>query len=170
MSITRLLVGTTAALLLAAQAPTPAVAQFGGVFPGQVQLPQDDFTWIWGSRRESTMGRAEDFSIAGGEAGFRCTLKGRMSPASGWSMSQIRDLENELRTSLFFIQSSANAMYVLERQLDLDWAMLECAKLQATVDAERAQEQVDKAREKAERRREQRRARQQREAEREDDG
>lgn len=164
MSLTRLVIGAVGALLLCAVLPRPAAAQFGSVF-GQFNLPDSDFTWIWGRRAETALGRAEDFSLAGSEGGFRCTLEGKMSPGAGWSMGDIRELENQLNSSLFFIQSSANAMYTLDQQLDLDWAKLDCAKSQATVDEERAQELEDKARAKAERARERRRARQRRDEE-----
>ena len=152
-----------AALILSVLPLSMANAQFGGLFPGQVNLPADDFTWIWGNRRETTMGRSEDFSVRGGELGFRCTLTGRLGPGNTWSRSEIRQLETDLSSSLSFVQASANAMYTLEQRRDIDWAILDCVKSEQVQTAERKQEQEDKARAKAERRREQRRAREQRE-------
>lgn len=156
MRIQMSLTALAAAVLLNTIGPS-ASAQFG--FPGLMQLPADDFTWIWGTRRER-IGRGSDFSILGGEGGFRCELDGRLSPSSSWSTSEIRRFENDLRGSLGFIQEAANAMYIMDQQRQLDWARLDCARPEDPAeDPERAQELEDKARAKAERRRERRRAR-----------
>jgi hypothetical protein len=145
-------------IVILAWLPAVASAQFG--FPGQYNLPQNDFRWVWGRDSEAAFSRFEDFSIRGGESGFDCTLRGGLSPASRMSRVEIRDLESDLRTSLFFIQSSANAMYILDQQRDLDWAVLECAKQEAEErTAEESAERESKARARAERRRDRRRAR-----------
>jgi hypothetical protein len=145
-----------AAVLLLAAAPLDGtLAQFG--FP--VNLPQNDFRWVWG-RNEVVSPRGGDFDVRGGEGGFRCTLSARLSPGSRLSRVDVRNIERELQTSLFFIQSAANTMSLLDRQRELDWGVLECAKSQpAERDAEESQERVNKALERAERRRDRRRAR-----------
>lgn len=140
--------------------PGLAAAQFG--FPGVVNLPRNDFRWVWGDAEDALTGRSRDFSINGNEAGFRCELTGSLSPASRMTRMEIRELEGNLRTSLFFIQSSANTMYILDQQRDIDWAVLDCAKQgDQELTAEETQALEDKARERAERRRDRRRAREQ---------
>ncbi len=140
-----------------------ALAQFGGVFPGMVNLPADDFVWQWGNQRDAARGRFQDFSARGGEASFRCDLTGGLSVSNSWSNREIRQFENDLNTSMTFIQSAAYAMYVLDQQRDLDWAVLDCDRYEREETADELQEKEDKARARAERRREQRRARRERE-------
>ena len=121
----------------------------GAQFSGLVQLPRDDFTWRWGNWERETRSRVEDFSVNGGEAGFRCELTGRLGPGSRMSTREIRQMEMDLSVSLYFIQAAASAMNILDRQLDLDWAELACLKPEGTDDPEATQERVDRAREKA---------------------
>lgn len=140
---------TAAALTLAAVA---ALAPAGGAyaqFSPFVTLPGNDFTWRWGDLERASRG-IEDISINGTESGFRCDLTAKLSPSSRRTPNEIREIESELRTSLYFIQAAANAMNVLDRQLELDWAELACIKHQdAEPDPEKSQERVDRAREKA---------------------
>jgi hypothetical protein len=132
-----------------------ANAQFG--LP--MQLPKEDFIWMWGKLRDAQQTGFADFSITGGESGFRCELTGRLSPASGISAPEIRDLENYLRSSLFFIQEAATAMNQMEYNRSISWAQLNCDKYEDDPDEATSQEREDRARERAERKREQRRAR-----------
>lgn len=149
-----------AALLLGASAsPNPALGQFGTAFPGFVQLPADDFTWLWGGVDENDFRGAPDFNTRGGEAGFMCDLTGRLRVSSRMTSQDIRNLEQSLQTSLAFIQVSAETMTVLDRRFELDWAKLDCKKQEGNLDEEEQQERLDRALEKAIRDRERRRAR-----------
>jgi hypothetical protein len=120
-------------------------------FSGLVNLPRNDFVWRWGDTEEvSGARRTEDFAASGVEASFRCDLKGRLSPSSRMTEVDVRQLENELQGSLYFIQAAAYAMNELDLARNLDWAELNCVKPQATErDPEETQEKVDRAREKA---------------------
>ncbi len=106
-----------------------ASAQFGTRFPGQTNLPQDDFTWTWGSRSSTRRG-FEDFSVFGNQASFRCDLTGKLRSGSRLSRMDVRELESELRASMLFAEAAANAMNDLEGRRELDWATLECEKPQ----------------------------------------
>ena len=134
-----------------------ADAQFG------VNLPRDDFTWMWGDHEMQRRG-SRDFSINGSEASFRCELTGSLRLGSRLSTGDIRQIENEIRTSLFFIQAAANMMAALDQRRELDWAMLDCAKPgEEDINSERAQQRLEKAREKAVREQAERRERRERE-------
>src|SRR5690606_2108949 len=50
--------------------------------PGFVNLPRDDFVWIWGDREDAMQNRFSDFTVNGNEAGFRCELTDRLHPGS----------------------------------------------------------------------------------------
>ena len=104
-------------------------AQFGIGFPGQMNLPQNDFTWTWGDQRSVRRG-INDFSIFGSEAGFRCDLKGKLRFGSRLSRMDIRGIESDLRSSMFFVRAAANAMNDLEARRELGWATLECERPQ----------------------------------------
>lgn len=147
-----------ATMVVALLCAGPALAQFG-----QVNYPQSDFRWVWGNERDLARRGFEDFSVSGNDAGFQCTLKGRLHPGSRLTQTDIRALENELRTTLFFIQRAANTMYVLDQQRDIDWAELDCVKHVDDASAAELREREEKARAKAERDRERRRARRARE-------
>jgi hypothetical protein len=132
-----------------------AAAQFGFV-----QIPRDDFVWTWGRTNALEARRQrEDFSVVGGEGGFRCELTGKMSIARGSTFSEIRELEQQLQASLFFIRDSATLMYQMDQYRDIEWAMLDCKKPESSETESDLQEREDKARERAERRRERRRER-----------
>lgn len=96
-----------------------AHAQFGAFS----NLPEDDFTWRWGRQRGS-----DDFSIRGIDLGFTCTLTGALRPGSRLSRMEIRQIETSLRSSMAFIESATSMMNGLDRQRDLDWAVLDCEK------------------------------------------
>jgi hypothetical protein len=143
--------------LLAALAALPAAAQFG------YSLPKDDFTWNWGRGGEGVSQNFEDFNVYGTEAGFRCQLTGRVGPAGRMSASDIRALEEELRSRLDFIYAAATYMNELEAQRLIDWARLACEKPEATPSTEEEKaERESRAREKMQREIERRRARQDR--------
>ena len=108
---------------------TTASAQYGTGFPGQMNLPQNDFTWTWGGRRSSRRG-IEDISIIGNQAGFRCDLRGKLRVGSRLSRMDVREIESDIRSSMSFVQAAANAMNNLESRGALDWATLECIKPQ----------------------------------------
>jgi hypothetical protein len=136
----------TAAILVGAALGNGAQAQLFGI----VNLPSNDFTWTWGDLERSERRGFEDFSARGNEGGFSCELTGKLRPGSRMSTGETRQLQEDLRTSLFFVQNSTNTMNYLDQSLELDWAILACAKSQgAEEDAEKTAERVEKAREKA---------------------
>jgi hypothetical protein len=104
-----------------------ASAQFNSGFGGQMQLPQDDFTWTWGNRNSAGRG-FEDFSMLGGEQGFRCDLSGKLRSGTRISRMDVRAIESEIRANTYFVQAAANAMNNLDAQRELDWAALKCEK------------------------------------------
>lgn len=159
MSLAKIMMGVATALVLTAVFQSTANAQFG--FPGIVSLPRDDFTWTWGELREFRL--STDFDLVGVEAGFRCELTGRLSPSSRMSQTELRTFESELSSSLYFIRATAEAMYVLDYERELEWAQLACIKPESEVDEEKTQQKVDKAREKAQKKQAERRARRERE-------
>ncbi len=106
-----------------------ASAQFGTSFPGQTNLPQNDFTWTWGNRNSARRG-IDDFSIFGNDAGFRCDLTGKLRVSSRLSRMDVRKLESDLRASNSFVQAAADAMNNLDARGELDWATLESEKPQ----------------------------------------
>jgi len=162
MTLAKPIAAFAVALLWLSLPAGPAQAQFG--IPGLVNYPNNDFKWVWGRERELTRRGFEDFSLGGYDGGFQCTLTGKLGPGSRITDSEVRAMENDLRTSSFFIQDAANAMYVLDQQRQIDWAELDCVKHVDDADAAELQEREDKARAKAERDRERRRARAQRDA------
>lgn len=139
--------GVLAAGWVLACQPWPAHAQFGA-FP--VNLPRDDFTWNWGDLERARDRKFTDFDVNGGEDGFRCTLEGKLSAGSHMTPAEIRDMENELGSSLYFIEASTNAMNNLDYQRQLDWATLDCDKPEPTeADAAKIEESLEKAKAKA---------------------
>ena len=150
-----------AALSFFASALLPAArAQFGIPYPGLVTLPNQDFTWVWGSTREDFVRGRPDIETRGYEGQFECTLKAELRPSSHLGRPEIRDIEQNLSNSLYFIQAAGQTMNQLDVSLDLWWAELACTKTgDAEPDAEKTQERLDKAVERAEREREKRRER-----------
>ncbi len=122
-----------AAVLAAALLRLPAQAQF-------VQLPTSDFTWHWGgngigaSTETTRTEKFADFMVRGLQAGFQCELDGKLSPGAsvGASPLDVRQLEANLTTSLYFIEAAAATMNNLEYQHQLDWARLDCKKPKQT--------------------------------------
>lgn len=156
----KLLTAVAAALLAATLMPDTAAAQFG-----RVNYPQNDFRWVWGTQNELRRRGFADFNVRGSDGGFNCTLEGRMHPASRMTTVEIRQLENELQQSMFFIETAANTMYALEQRRDIDWAELDCVKAAADESAAELREREERARAKAEQARERRRQRQARDDE-----
>lgn len=153
-----------AALLAAMVAPGAAEAQFGGF----VNLPRNDFTWVWGDQDDAERGRGRDINVRSIDRGFDCTLTAALRPGNQMTTMDIRQLENNLRTAMDFIYYSANTMYSLERSFDLDWGKLDCARMQPTeADEDKQQERVDRALERARREQAERRERRERQEARE---
>lgn len=150
-------------LIAACLALLPLAAALAQFFPGMVNLPSNDFKWIWGTDPELQERRGStDFSVTGFEAAFRCELTGRFSVSSNYSRPEIRAFEDELRNGGFFIQNAANRMWTLDQSRQLRWAELDCVKPEPTdQDEATLKAKEDKARERAERARERRRAREQ---------
>lgn len=146
-----------AALVGAALLPDVAGAQ---LVPN---LPQNDFIWNWGNPERSR--GFGDFSINGGEDRFRCSLTGKLSAGSRLTTRQVREMEIDLGSSLYFIQTATNTMNTLERRRDLDWATLDCAlpEESESSDAER-EAREEEARQRAVERMLERREREQRRA------
>jgi hypothetical protein len=152
----RVNVVTTLLAAFAAAAAMTANAQFG--LP--MQLPENDFVWTWGrAQRPGLDARRgiEDFSVIGSDTGFRCELAGKLSLASGLSPTEMRDVERQLRASLFFIQESTYTMNRFDAYRYIDWAVLDCRKTESSETESELAEREAKARERAERRRERRR-------------
>ena len=129
-----------------------ASAQFGL----GVQLPQSDFIWTWGSNRRSG---AYDFSVVGSESSFRCDLQGKLRITASFGRTELRNLEAQLRSSMFFVQEAAYQMNVLENYGYLDWAILDCQRPVNEDTDEEIAEREAKALERAQRARERRRSR-----------
>jgi len=138
-----------ASFLLSTLGFAAAYAQFGQGFPGFVNLPDQDFTWNWGRTVDTVVSRAEDFSIRGSQAQFRCELSGRFSAGSHYTSTDARELANRLQSSLFFIEDAAYTMDALDRQRELDWATLSCEEPKRDESEQASQEREDRAREKA---------------------
>ena len=144
-----------AAAALAGLAASPALAQLG-----YYQLPQNDFVWNWGVNPDRQVG-FEDFNVSGGEGGFHCELKGKMSAGTTMTSSQIRQLQDTLRARLDFIYATSTYMNQLDQQRELDWAKLSCAKPEATpASAQEKAKNEAKAREKMQKEIDRRRAHQ----------
>jgi hypothetical protein len=144
MSATGISRAVTAAVLLFGLCGT-----VGAQFSNFVTLPTSDFTWRWGDWEESRR-RNEDFNVNGNEGGFRCELVGQFGPGSQLTEREVRVMEQELGSSLYFIQSAANAMNILDQQRDIEWAELACTRPPPTEnDPEKSAERVERAREKA---------------------
>jgi hypothetical protein len=130
---------------------------------GLYTLPRSDFVWNWGrvdlERRHGTA----DIELSGSESSFNCDLTARMRASSPMSMSEVRELENELRTRLDFIYAASELMNYLEYQRALDWATLDCKRHEPEPNSpEESAQRESEAREKMLRELERRRARQQR--------
>jgi hypothetical protein len=136
----------------------PAVAQLP-----LYNLPKDDFRWNWGDANADQRRGMADIEVSGSESFFTCDFTARMRPSSPMSMTEIRDLENELRSRIDFIYAVSEKMYYLDLNRSIDWATLDCKRYEpeAASPEERA-ERENEARQKMLRELEKRRARQQR--------
>ena len=145
--------------LLVALGSTVAAAQLG--LPVFVQLPDSDFIWPWGQPNRAEDRLRPDFDLQGHEQNFFCTLTGSWRPGSHMSdFENMREFEQSLNSTLYFIQDATIAMNTYYRNIDLDWAILDCKIPEPTEASEdKIQERLDKAVEKAERARERRRER-----------
>jgi hypothetical protein len=138
-------------------ATTGAHAQFGGF---GYTLPKDDFVWNWGRNREGANTAFEDFSVHGGEGGFTCELTGKVGFSGRMSRDDIRALEEELRRRMDFIYAASAYMNNLDQQNLIEWARLDCDKLEAAPStAEEKAERESRAKEKMQKEIERRRAR-----------
>ena len=147
-------------LLLTALLATAATAQL--TIPQIVQLPTEDFAWNWGTRSGSFEGgqRRPDFSIKGVEQNFWCTLTGAFRPGSRMrDFENLRDFEQSLSSTLYFIQDVTYALNDLYRANQVDWATLDCAIPETQESDDKSQERLDRAVERALRDRERRRQR-----------
>jgi hypothetical protein len=136
----------TALFITAMLAPSLASAQFG-----ILNYPNEDFIWRWANARdaEPRLG-PEDFEARGQEATFDCVLTGALSPGSHVTDLELKEMEYQLQSSLFFIQASAELMNELELQREIAWATLDCKKPQPSEqDAAELEEEVERARQKA---------------------
>ena len=89
-----------------------ADAQFGFGIPGQMTLPQNDFTWTWGNRGRG--GAAlDDFSLFGTDQGFRCDLNGKFRVGSRLSRMDAREIERDIRASNYFVSAVTYATNAL---------------------------------------------------------
>src|SRR5215831_3248806 len=146
--------------LLAAAAVAWLAASSAHAQLGYYQLPQNDFVWNWGINPDKQIG-FEDFDVTGGEGGFHCELKGKMSPGTTMTPTQVHQLQDTLRARLDFIYATSTYMNQLDQQRELDWAKLSCMKPEPT--PQTAQEKADKeakAREKMQKEIDRRRAHQ----------
>ena len=153
-------------LVAALGAPVLPVAEADAQVPGLYSLPQSDFVWNWGSSDAERRRGPADLEVNGAEAQFRCELSARMRVSSTMSEMDLRAIEQELLTRIDFIYAASEAMNALERQLVLDWAVLDCKEYeQAEKTAEERATREQEAREKMLRELERRRERAQRDAE-----
>jgi hypothetical protein len=136
----------------------PAVAQLP-----LYNLPKDDFRWNWGDANADQRRGMADIEVSGSESFFTCDFTARMRPSSPMSMTEIRDLENELRSRIDFIYAVSEKMYYLDLNRSIDWATLDCKRYEPEpASPEERAERENEAREKMLRELEKRRARQQR--------
>lgn len=144
--------------LLAALVSARAAAQPN--IPYIVQLPSQDFVWTWGTQKGTDALARPEFELHGHEQNFACTLTGSFRPGSHMSdFSNLRDFEQTLNNTLYFIQDATTALNEYYRSVDLDWAKLDCIIPQGEISEEKEQQRLEKAVERAERARERRRER-----------
>ena len=86
-------------------------------------------------------------------------MQGKLRIASTLGRDDVRNLEAQLRASMFFIQEATYQMNVLDTRGLLDWAVLDCQKPVNEDTDEEIAEREAKALERARRARERRRAR-----------
>ena len=150
--------------IAAAAALVAAVIGYAGAAHAQppfgYQLPSTDFMWRWG--RESSRQRLEDIHANGNEAGFRCELIAALSPATHYTTTEVRQIEQDLGTRMDFIYAATTLMNQLDATNQLDSATLTCARPKPTPSTEEEKaENEQRAKEKMQKEVERRRARQQ---------
>lgn len=106
-----------------------------GELPAQIrtpqmplQLPSNDFTWVWGNRTRAQEARSPTFNTDGTDGGFDCELQGRLTPGQMWTHTEIVRMESEIRTAQSFVEATLSYMGELNNQRALDWARLECRR------------------------------------------
>jgi hypothetical protein len=148
-------------LLLTALFATGVSAQI--TIPNIVQLPTEDFVWNWGRVTAAGFDTPErpEFTIQGTESGFRCTLTGSFRLSSRMrEFEGMREFEQSLNGSLYFIQDATETLNYYTRTNDLGWATLDCVLPEDNeVSTDKEQQRLDRAVERAERARERRRSR-----------
>jgi len=128
--------------------------------PGIVQLPANDFVWNWGQRTSVDERTRPDFTINGSEERFRCTLTGAFRLGSRMTdFSNLREFEQSLNSTLYFIQDSVEVFNAYYRLNELDWGTLDCAIPNVEITEEATQKRIDRALDRAQRDRERRRSR-----------
>jgi hypothetical protein len=128
---------------------------------GFYTLPKDDFIWHWGKTSEEQRRGFADIEARGSEGGFQCELLAALRPSNNLSTSEVRDIEEGLRIRMDFIYAVSDAMNYFDRSLSLDWATLDCKKLQpGPVDEAARAERESRARDKMLKEIERRRAQQ----------
>jgi hypothetical protein len=146
--------GIAAACILA----PVASAQLG--LPQIIQLPSEDFTYVWGENISIDDRERPDFKFNGTELPFDCALTGSFRPSSRMTdYYNMREFELALMQTLYFIQDATRILNDLYLDNQLDWAIMECVIPESSDTEDREQERVDKALERAERQRERRRER-----------
>ena len=150
-------IGLAAALLFT----TTTLAQLA--VPRIVQLPTTDFVWDWGNARGDERLRPH-FQMVGRERAFTCDLQGSFKPGSHMrDFENMREFEQQLNSTLYFIQDSTYLLNDLYLQNHVQWARLDCKLPEETErNPDKVQEDLDRALERA-------RRDQQRRREREDD-
>lgn len=131
---TRVLAGTAVISIL--MIASPATAQFGAF-----QLPQSDFTWTWGGRKNPR--DFEDISVIGSDGAFRCTLEAKLRIGTRLSRMDTRNIESELRGAINFVQSVNYQMNDLDARREIDWAVLECERPQRQEREQNREEEDD---------------------------
>ena len=126
-------------------------------------LPKDDFRWNWGTANRDQQRGMADIEVRGSESFFTCDFTARMRPSSAMSTTEIRELENQLRSRIDFIYAVSETMYSMDLNRSVDWATLDCKRYEPEPPSpEEKAERESEAREKMLRELEKRRARQQR--------
>lgn len=129
MSAATLISAITTMLAASLLVPHAAYTQLLRTFPGLDDLPEDDFTWVWGDRRRAAERIAPDVTVSGRAAEFQCVLTARVLVSSHVSEVEARRIETEVADSARFIRAAADAMNFLDQSRDLDWGRLDCERL-----------------------------------------
>lgn len=135
-----------------------ALAQLN--LPTIIQLPTDPFVWNWGRTMRGDDRQRPEFTIQGIQQQFHCTLTGAFRLGSRMrDFYNQREFEQSLSSTLYFIEDATAALNYYYRQVELQWATLDCTIPEGEPTDEKTEERVDRALERAERARERRRSR-----------